>query len=453
MLFSLDEVIETISAVGVETFDIRTITLGVSLHSCADEDVQRCSQKIYEKLMRVGRDLVPTARKIEQKYGIPIVNKRISVTPIGHIGGACLGDTLVPLCEALDRAAGELGVDFIGGFTANIQKGFTRGDQLLVNSIPDALCATKRVCSSVNVASSHAGINMDGVYRMAEIVKETAERTRDRDGIGCAKLVIFANAVEDNPFMAGAAHGPGEAEAILHVGVSGPGVVRAALANSGPLPFGELSELIKKTSFKITRVGELVGREASKIMGIPFGVIDLSLAPTPAEGDSVADILEAMGLERVGCHGTTAALALLNDAVKKGGVMAATYAGGLSGAFIPVTEDASMCRAVKEGVLNIHKLESMTCVCSVGLDMVAIPGDTSVDVLAGIIADEMAIGVINHKTTAARLIPVPGKKAGEEVDFGGLLGKGPIMEVLSQSPAGFVRRGGRIPPPIHSMKN
>jgi len=303
------------------------------------------------------------------------------------------------------------------------------------------------------VGSSAAGINMDGVYRMAQIMKETAERTRDSDGLGCAKLVIFCNQPEDNPFMAGACHGVGEAEAILHVGISGPGVVRAALANSGALDFGELSELIKKTSFKITRVGELVGREASRMMGIPFGVTDLSLAPTPAEGDSIADILEAMGLERTGCHGTTAALALLNDAVKKGGVMACTYAGGLSGAFIPVTEDASMCRAVEEGVLTIQKLEAMTCVCSVGLDMVAIPGDTSVEVLAGIIADEMAIGMINHKTTAVRLIPVPGKKAGDIVDFGGLLGKGPIMDVVRQSPAGFVKRGGRIPAPIHSMKN
>ncbi|MBF0408145.1 MAG: PFL family protein [Candidatus Riflebacteria bacterium] len=453
MVYSLEEVIETITAVGVETFDIRTITLGISLLSCADENVNACAQKIFEKVTTVGRNLVPTAKAIEKKYGIPIINKRISVTPIGQVGAACRGNTLVPLAKALDDAAELLGVDFVGGFSANLQKGFTRGDQLLVNSIPDALCTTKRVCSSVNLASSQAGINMDAVYRMAEIIKETSERTRDKDGLGCAKLVVFANMVEDNPFMAGAVHGAGEAEAILHVGVSGPGVVRAALMDSAPLSFGELSELIKKMAFKITRVGELVGREASRIMGIPFGVIDLSLAPTPAEGDSVADILEAMGLERTGCHGTTAALALLNDAVKKGGVMACSYAGGLSGAFIPVTEDASMCRAVREGALNIQKLEAMTCVCSVGLDMVAIPGDTSVDIIAGIIADEMAIGVINHKTTACRLIPVPGKKAGEEVDFGGLLGKGPIMEVTRQSPAVFVRRGGRIPPPIHSMKN
>ncbi|HNW33617.1 MAG TPA: PFL family protein [Candidatus Ozemobacteraceae bacterium] len=453
MSYSLEEVIELITAVGVETFDIRTVTLGISLLTCADEDVDRCAAKVYEKVMRTAANLVPTAQAIERKFGIPIVNKRLSMSPIAQIAGPCRGDTVVPIAAALDRAAHELGVDFVGGFTANIQKGFTRGDQLLVNSIPDALSTTKRVCSSVNVASSAAGINMDAVYRMAQIMKETAERTRDTDGLGCAKLVIFCNQPEDNPFMAGACHGVGEAEAILHVGISGPGVVRAALANAGALDFGELSELIKKTSFKITRVGELVGREASRMMGIPFGVIDLSLAPTPAEGDSIADILEAMGLERTGCHGTTAALALLNDAVKKGGVMACTYAGGLSGAFIPVTEDASMCRAVEEGVLTIQKLEAMTCVCSVGLDMVAIPGDTSVDVLAGIIADEMAIGMINHKTTAVRLIPVPGKKAGDIVDFGGLLGKGPIMDVVRQSPAKFVKRGGRIPAPIHSMKN
>jgi hypothetical protein len=453
MLLSLEEVIETIAAVGVETFDIRTVTLGISLNTCCDEDVQRCAAKIYDKIMQVGQNLVPAARDIERRFGVPIINKRLSVTPIAQVGGSCKGDTLVPLAQALDRAATELGVDFLGGFTAHVQKGFARGDQLLINSLPEALCVTKRVCSSVNVASTPAGINMDAVYRMAQIIKEIAERTKHQDGLGCAKLVVFCNQPEDNPFMAGACHGNGEAEAIVHVGISGPGVVRAVLANSGPLPMGELAELIKKTSFKITRVGELVGREASRLLGVPFGVIDLSLAPTPADGDSIADILEAMGLERTGCHGTIAALAMLTDAVKKGGVMACTYAGGLSGAFIPVTEDMSMCRAVAEGVLNIHKLESMTSVCSVGLDMVAIPGDTSVDVLAGIIADEMAIGMVNHKTTACRLIPVPGKKAGDIVDFGGLLGKGPIMDVLRQSPAGFVRRGGRIPPPIHSMRN
>lgn len=453
MLFSLEEVIETISAVGVETFDIRTITVGISLNSCADPDVHRCAGKVYEKVMRIAEHLVPTAKAIESKFGIPIINRRISVTPIAQIGACCSGDTLVPLAQALDRAADELGVDFVGGFSAHIQKGFNRGDQLLINSIPDALCATKHVCASVNVGSSQAGINMDGVYRMAQIIKEAAERSGDRDGLACAKLVVFCNAVEDNPFMAGAYHGPGESEAILHVGISGPGVVRAALAHAQNLNFGELSELIKKTSFKITRVGELVGREASRMMGIPFGIIDLSLAPTPAEGDSIADILELMGLEGTGCHGTTAALALLNDAVKKGGVMACAYAGGLSGAFIPVTEDAAMCRAVENGYLTIEKLEAMTCVCSVGLDMVAIPGDTSVEVIAGIIADESAIGMINHKTTACRLIPVPGKKAGDIVDFGGLLGRGPIMAVSKGSPTLLVRRGGRIPAPIHSMKN
>lgn len=453
MLFSLDEVIETISAVGVETFDIRTVTLGISLYSCADTDVRRCAAKVYEKVVNTANYLVPAAREIEKKYGIPIVNKRISVTPIAQIGAACEGDTLVPVAEALDRAAGELGVDYVGGFSAHIQKGFHRGDHLLVNSIPDALCSTKRVCASVNVGNSQAGINMDGVYRMAQIIKEAAERSRHQDGLACAKLVVFCNAVEDNPFMAGASHGPGEAEAILHVGISGPGVVRAALAQSKHLSMAELSELIKKTSFKITRIGELVGREASRLTGIPFGIIDLSLAPTPAEGDSIADILRLMGLEGVGCHGTTSALALLNDAVKKGGVMACAYAGGLSGAFIPVTEDASMCHDVQNGYLTIEKLEAMTSVCSVGLDMVAIPGDTGVDVIAGIIADEAAIGMINHKTTACRLIPVPGKNAGDSVDFGGLLGKGPIMKVSKGSPAVWVRRGGRIPPPIHSMKN
>ena len=436
MLFSLDEVIETISAVGIETFDIRTITVGISLYSCADPDVNVCAGKVYDKVVKIARDLVPTARAIEKKYGVPIINKRVSVTPIAQIGAACAGDTLAPIAVALDKAADELGVDFVGGFSAHIQKGFHRGDHLLVNSIPDALCSTKRVCASVNVGSSVAGINMDGVYRMAEVIKESAERSRDKDGLACAKLVVFCNGVEDNPFMAGACHGPGEAEAILHVGISGPGVVRAALANSANLSIVELSELIKKTSFKITRVGELVGREASRRMGIPFGIIDLSLAPTPAEGDSIADILQLMGLEAVGCHGTTSALALLNDAVKKGGVMACAYAGGLSGAFIPVTEDAAMCRAVEGGYLSIDKLEAMTCVCSVGLDMVAIPGDVSVDVIAGIIADESAIGMINHKTTACRLIPVPGKSVGEVVDSGDCLGGGrswPLRRVHRQS--------------------
>jgi uncharacterized protein (UPF0210 family) len=453
MLFSLEEVIETISAVGVETFDIRTITCGINILSCADSDVNKCAAKVYDKVMHVANDLVPTARRIEKKYGIPIVNKRISVTPVALLAGAFSEPTAVPIAKALDKAAKELGIDYVAGFSALVQKGFSRGDQILINSIADALCTTDRVCSSVNIGSSQAGINMDAVYRMAEVVKESAERSRDKNGLACAKLVVFCNAVEDNPFIAGSFLGPGEAEAILNVGISGPGVVRAALANSQNLSMGELSELIKKVSFKITRTGELVGREASRMLGIPFGVIDLSLAPTPAEGDSISDILELMGLEKTGCHGTTAALAMLNDAVKKGGMMAATYAGGLSGAFIPLTEDAGMCRAVDAGALNIQKLEAMTCVCSVGLDMVAIPGDTSVDVIAGIIADEAAIGMINHKTTACRLIPVPGMKAGDVVDFGGLLGKGPVMEVGRHSPSVFVRRGGRMPAPVHSMKN
>ncbi|MBU1105065.1 MAG: PFL family protein [Candidatus Riflebacteria bacterium] len=453
MLFSLEEVIETISAVGVETFDVRTISCGINILSCADSDVHKCAEKVYEKVVRVARDLVPTARTLEKKFGIPIVNKRISVTPVSLLANAFTEPTAVPIAAAMDKAAKELGVDYIAGFGALVQKGFTRGDQILINSIPDALCTTDRVCSSVNIGSSQAGINMDGVYRMAEIVKEAAERSRDTNGLACAKLVVFCNAVEDNPFIAGSFLGVGEAEAILNVGLSGPGVVRAALERAGNLSFGELSELIKKVSFKITRTGELIGREASRIMGIPFGIIDLSLAPTPAKGDSISDILELMGLERTGCHGTTAALAMLNDAVKKGGMMAATYAGGLSGAFIPVTEDDGMCRAIVDGALNIQKLEAMTCVCSVGLDMVAIPGDTSIDVIAGIIADEAAIGMINHKTTACRLIPVPGMKAGDIVDFGGLLGKGPVMEVGRFSPSVFVRRGGRIPAPVHSMKN
>lgn len=453
MLFSIEEVIETISAVGVEAFDIRTITCGINLLGCADPDVYKCADKVYEKVTKVAHDLVPVSREIEAKFGIPIVNKRISVTPISLLANCFTQPTAVPIAQALDRAAKDLGIDYVAGFSAHVQKGFTRGDQILINSISDALCSTERVCSSVNIGSSQAGINMDGVYRMAEVVKEAAERSADRNGLACAKLVIFCNSVEDNPFIAGSYHGTGEAEAILNVGISGPGVVRSALENAQDLNLGELSELIKKVSFKITRTGELVGREASKLLGIPFGIIDLSLAPTPAEGDSISDILELMGLETTGCHGTTAALAMLNDAVKKGGVMAATYAGGLSGAFIPLTEDAGMARAVANGTLNIQKLEAMTCVCSVGLDMVAIPGDTSVDVIAGIIADEAAIGMINQKTTACRLIPVPGMVAGDIVDFGGLLGKGPIIAVSTKQPTVLVRRGGRIPAPIHSMRN
>lgn len=453
MYFSIDEVIDTIRAVGVETFDIRTITCGINLMSCADSDVNKCAKKVYEKVVTIAQDLVPTARKIEKSYGIPIVNKRVSVSPVSFLASAFNKPTAVPIAKALDKAAKELGIDFIAGFSSLIHKGINKGDQILLDSIPEALCSTERVCSSVNVGSSKSGINMDGVLRMAQIVKEVSEKTADKNGLGCAKLVVFCNAVEDNPFVAGSFLGPGEPEAVLNVGISGPGVVRAALASSKDLDMGGLSDLIKKISFKITRTGDLIGREASKMMGIPFGIIDLSLAPTPAEGDSISDILELMGLESTGCHGTTAALAMLNDAVKKGGMMAATYAGGLSGAFIPLTEDSGMVKAVENNSLSIQKLEAMTCVCSVGLDMIAIPGDTSVDIIAGIIADEAAIGMINNKTTAARLIPVPGKKAGEYVDFGGLLGKGPIIDVERHSPSVFVHRGGRIPAPVHSMKN
>ena len=441
MYFSIDEVIDTIRAVGVETFDIRTITCGINLMSCADSDVNKCAEKVYEKVVTIAKDLVPTARKLEKSYGIPIVNKRVSVSPVSFLASAFTKPTAVPIAKALDRAAKELGIDFIAGFSSLIHKGINKGDQILLDSISEALCTTERVCSSVNVGSSKAGINMDGVLRMAQIVKEVSEKTADKNGLGCAKLVVFCNAVEDNPFVAGSFLGPGEPEAVLNVGISGPGVVRAALASSEDLDMGELADLIKKISFKITRTGDLIGREASKMMGIPFGIIDLSLAPTPAEGDSISDILELMGLESTGCHGTTAALAMLNDAVKKGGMMATTYAGGLSGAFIPLTEDSGMVKAVENNSLCIQKLEAMTCVCSVGLDMIAIPGDTSVDIIAGIIADEAAIGMINNKTTAARLIPVPGKKAGEYVDFGGLLGKGPIIDVERHSPSVFVHRG------------
>lgn len=453
MYFSIDEVIDTIRAVGVETFDIRTITCGINLMSCADPDVDQCADKVYEKVVSIAKDLVPTAIKLEKSYGIPIVNKRVSVTPVSFLASAFTKPTAVPIAKALDRAAKELGIDYIAGFSSLIHKGINKGDQILLDSISEALCTTERVCSSVNVGSSKSGINMDGVLRMAQIVKDLSLKTADKNGLGCAKLVVFCNAVEDNPFVAGSFLGPGEPEAVLNVGISGPGVVRAALASSKDLDMGGLSDLIKKISFKITRTGDLIGREASKLMGIPFGIIDLSLAPTPAEGDSISDILELMGLESTGCHGTTAALAMLNDAVKKGGMMAATYAGGLSGAFIPLTEDSGMCKAVENNSLCIQKLEAMTCVCSVGLDMIAIPGDTSEDIIAGIIADEAAIGMINNKTTAARLIPVPGKKAGEYVDFGGLLGKGPIIDVERHSPSVFVHRGGRIPAPVHSMKN
>lgn len=454
MNFTRDEIIETIRMVQAENLDIRTITLGVSLRDCAGESVEAVARKVYDKLTVVGRELVPTAEKLAAEFGIPIINKRISVTPIAMVAESCREKDYTPIARAMDKAAAELGIDFIGGFSALVQKGFTKGDINLLNSIPEALSSTQKVCSSVNAASSKAGINMDAVRAMGRIIKQTAALTAYEDGIGCAKLVVFANAVEDNPFMAGAFHGPGEPETVVNVGISGPGVVNTVVRR---LPkdadFGELSEAIKRMAFKITRAGELIGREAARRLGVSFGIIDLSLAPTPAVGDSIANILEAMGLERCGAPGTTAALALLNDAVKKGGAMATSYVGGLSGAFIPVSEDAGMIRAATEGALTLEKLEAMTCVCSVGLDMIAIPGDTSEQTISAIIADEMAIGVINRKTTAVRIIPAPGKKAGDFVEFGGLLGHAPVMPVNTFDPSVFVRRGGQIPPPIQSLTN
>jgi uncharacterized protein (UPF0210 family) len=454
MNFTRDEIIETIRMVQAEQLDIRTVTMGISLRDCAGSSISQVAEKIYEKLMAKGRELVTVAMDLEREFGIPIVNKRISVTPIALVAESCEESNFTPIAQAMDRAAKDLGIDFIGGFSALVQKGFTRGDMNLLNSIPEALSSTERVCSSVNVATSKAGINMDAVGAMGRIIKEATRLTADRDGIAAAKLVVFANVPEDNPFMAGAFHGIGEPETVINVGISGPGVVNTVVSN---LPkgadLGEVSETIKRTAFKITRVGELIGREASRRLGVPFGIIDLSLAPTPAVGDSIANILEAMGIERCGAPGTTAALALLNDAVKKGGAMAASYVGGLSGAFIPVSEDAGMIRAVADGALTLEKLEAMTCVCSVGLDMIAVPGDTPVETLSAIIADEMAIGVINKKTTAVRIIPAPGKKAGDSVEFGGLLGRAPVMPVSRFNSDVFARRGGQIPPPIQSLTN
>ncbi len=452
-MLSIQEIMETIRMVQHENLDIRTITMGISLRDCADSNAQKTAQKMYDKITRLAGQLVRTGEEIEAVYGIPIVNKRISVTPVSLVAESCDTDDYTVFATAMDRAAAEVGVNFIGGFSALIHKGCTVGDQRLLNAIPQALAATERVCSSVNVATTKAGINMNAVYRMGQIIKATAELTADRDGLGCAKLVVFANVPEDNPFMAGAFHGIGEPECVINVGVSGPGVVKNAVDKTRGQDFGELAETIKRTAFKITRMGELVGRAASKKLGVPFGIVDLSLAPTPAIGDSVADILEGMGLERCGTHGTTAALALLNDAVKKGGAMASSYVGGLSGAFIPVSEDAGMIRAVEEGALTLEKLEAMTCVCSVGLDMIAVPGDTSAETLAAIIADEAAIGVVNQKTTAVRIIPAPGKKVGDIVEFGGLLGRAPVMPVNKFSSDEFVRRGGRIPAPIQSLRN
>ena len=443
------EILQTMRMIQEENFDIRTITLGINILDCSDENADRCAKKTYDKICRVAKDLVCVGKQIETEFGIPIVNKRISVTPVSLI---CQSDPR-PIAKALDRAAKEVGVDFLGGFSALMHKGATKADERLLASIPEVLSETSLLCSSVNVASTRSGINMNAVREMGEIIKKTAEATANHDGLGCAKLVVFANAVEDNPFMAGAFCGIGEPECAINVGVSGPGVVKVALESVRGEPFDVLAETIKRTAFKITRVGQLVAREASQRLGIPFGIVDLSLAPTPARGDSVAHILTEMGLEEVGAPGTTAALALLNDAVKKGGIMASNHVGGLSGAFIPVSEDIGMIEAAADGSLTLEKLEAMTCVCSVGLDMIAIPGDTSAASISGIIADEAAIGVINQKTTAVRIIPAVGKKAGDRVEFGGLLGYAPVMTVNPKNNDLFIARGGRIPAPLHSMRN
>lgn len=448
-----NNIIETIKMIEEEKLDIRTITMGISLVDCINNNIDILCNNIYDKITTTAKDLVTVGNKIESEFGIPIVNKRISVTPISIIGAATNEDNYVKIAETLDRAANELGIDFLGGFSALVHKGYTKGDKILIQSIPEALARTNKVCSSVNVGSTRTGLNMNAIKDMGEIIKKTANLTADRNGFGCAKLVVFTNAVEDNPFMAGAFHGIGEADSIINVGVSGPGVVQRALEKVKGEPFDVVAETIKKTAFKITRMGQLVGVEASKRLNVPFGIVDLSLAPTPAIGDSVAHILEEMGLETVGTHGTTAALALLNDAVKKGGVMACNHVGGLSGAFIPVSEDAGMIDAVLNGSLNLEKLEAMTAICSVGLDMIAIPGDTSASTISAMIADEAAIGMINNKTTAVRIIPAIGCKIGDMIEFGGLLGRAPVMKVNEYSSTDFISRGGRIPAPIHSFKN
>ena len=452
-MINTNDILETINMIKDENLDIRTITMGISLYDCAGDDANVVCDRIYDKITKTAERLVSVGCDIENEYGIPIINKRVSVTPISMIGGRFSPDDYVKMAKALDRAAHTLGINFIGGYGALVQKGFTNSARNLIESIPEALSTTERVCSSVNVASTKAGINMDAVALMGKIIKKTAYLTRDNESIGCAKLVVFANVPEDNPFMAGAFHGVGEAETVVSVGVSGPGVVSSAIKRAGTCDFTELAEVIKKTAFKITRMGQLVATEASKRLGVPFGIVDLSLAPTPAVGDSVAHILEGMGVQRCGGHGTTAALALLNDAVKKGGVMASSRVGGLSGAFIPVSEDAGMIDAVKCGALSIEKLEAMTAVCSVGLDMIAVPGDTTEDVICGIIADEISIGVANTKTTAVRVIPAYGKGVGDSVEFGGLLGYAPIMKLSNYGCADFIARGGHIPAPIHSLKN
>lgn len=454
MQITPEEIAETLAMVGKQHLDIRTITLGLNLRGCTHEEVDVIARKVYDRLTTAAEKLVPTADQLEREYGVPIVNKRISVTPIAEICAATTTSDLSPIARAMDKAALEVGVDFIGGFSALVHKGASAADHKLMDSIPEALATTERVCSSVNVGSTRAGINMDAVLKMAGIIKKSAELTADRQCIGAGKLVVFCNAVEDNPFMAGAFHGSGEADAVVNVGVSGPGVVNAVLRNISPeADITSIAEAIKSTAFKITRAGELISREASKRLGVEKGILDLSLAPTPAEGDSVAEILEAIGVGQCGGPGTTAALAMLNDAVKKGGVMASSSVGGLSGAFIPVSEDAGMIRAAEDGALSIEKLEAMTCVCSVGLDMIAIPGDTSVETIFGIIADECAIGMINNKTTAVRLIPAIGHKVGDQLDFGGLLGYAPVMPVNQFAGNVFAHRGGRMPAPLNSLKN
>ncbi len=447
------DILETITMIQDEHLDVRTITMGISLLDCCHSDIDVMCQRVYDKITRYAKDLVKTGEQIEKEFGIPIINKRISVTPAAMILASCDNKDAVKLAKTLEKAAVACGVNFLGGFSALVQKGFGPGDRELIEAIPEALSVTDHICSSVNIGSTKAGINMDAVALMGKVVRKSAELTAERDCIGPAKLVVFCNAPEDNPFMAGAFHGAGEPDCVINVGVSGPGVVRAALAKAGDCDLTAVADLIKKTAFKITRMGQLVASEASRRLGVPFGIVDLSLAPTPAIGDSVAYILEEMGLECCGCHGTTAALALLNDAVKKGGVMASSHVGGLSGAFIPVTEDAGMIHAARCGALSLNKLEAMTAVCSVGLDMINIPGDTPAEVISAIIADEAAIGMVNSKTTAVRVIPAIGKNVGEVLSFGGLLGSGPVMPLSTYSPAKFINRGGRIPAPMQSLKN
>lgn len=452
-MLNTQDILETIKMIQDENLDIRTITMGISLLDCSDSDIDKACDKIYDKICRYAENLVKTGEDIEAEYGIPIINKRISVTPVAMIAAACPDKNPVKFAHALDRAAKQVGVNFLGGYSALVHKGFGPGDYALIQSIPQALAETERVCSSVNIGSTKAGINMDAVAKMGQIVRECAELTADNNCFGAAKLVIFCNAPEDNPFMAGAFHGVGEPDCVINVGVSGPGVVRAALAKAPDANITEVADIVKRTAFKITRMGQLVAQEASRRLCVPFGIVDLSLAPTPAVGDSVAHILEEMGLESCGAHGTTACLALLNDAVKKGGVMASSHVGGLSGAFIPVSEDAGMIDAARCGALSLTKLEAMTAVCSVGLDMIAIPGDTPAEIISAILADEAAIGMVNSKTTAIRLIPAIGKQPGEEMEFGGLFGSSPIMDVNRYSPAKFISRGGRIPAPLQSLKN